>query len=113
MKRMLLALMAFVLLVALLVIISVFTSPMIASASFTIAFLCVMGGIVAACTSKEPRRIYWRAFALFAAIYFLLTVLIGDTWSIAGAVMDVGSRTPKPIFLTSYLLAWTHDLVGQ
>jgi hypothetical protein len=77
-----------------------------------LAFVTVLTSITAAITLTGPRRFYWRGFALFAGTYFLLMLLLGHLWVGANGMVDFGSKPPKPIFFTSYLLAWSHDRFG-
>jgi hypothetical protein len=91
---------------------AVYVNSLVASIAFTIAFFVVLSSIIAAITLTGPKRIYWRGFALFAAAYFLLMLLLGNIWVASSTVIDVESQPPKPIILTSYLLAWMHDLLG-
>jgi hypothetical protein len=96
-----------------LLLVSAVATPFVASVAFTLSVLVVLTSIVAAITSHGTRGTYWRGFALFATAYFLLVLILGSVWTSAGTDLGTTARPPKPVFVTTYLMAWLHDSIGQ
>jgi hypothetical protein len=72
-------------------------------------FLVVLGGIVAARICHGRAGAYWLGFAIFSAVFFVFTLLIGDFWVVGNVLLGIESEPPRPSFVTSYLLAWAFD----
>jgi hypothetical protein len=88
-------------------------SELVSSAAFSVVFVIVAASVVAAILCKGIAAAVWRGFAVFGASYFTLAVLVGDVWSAANSQLGMAAQPPRPAFVTSYLLAWAYDEMGQ
>ena len=91
----------------------VFPNAAVASTAFATVCAVVALSAIAAIVRRDQLGAASCGFAVFAAAYFLFTVLAEDLYTAVNSQLGTSAEPPESPLITTYFLAWAYDRLGH